>query len=222
MNAYDSLYLSDVQARMGSMLDVAVNAFGMALEPFYQLFLASRYANCLTEGQPTTLVGRSGAEIAAELAESHNIAEHSMQTPIRTSKEYWVGWALSFFQWASGRSFSSINECVTIGDILAMYDPYHEMDIRQFCDAMDELCTQASPHSELKQARLSAGLSQSQLALLANVPLRTLQQYEQQQKDINRARAEYVLALAKALHVAPESLLEHKASDSYEYAITRF
>ena len=51
-------------------------------------------------------------------------------------------------------------------------------------------------------------LSQKELAEKANVPLRTIQQYEQKQKNINHARADYVIRLAKALYCRPEDLLE--------------
>lgn len=70
-----------------------------------------------------------------------------------------------------------------------MYSPYHEMDIRQFCDRMSELYAERKTQSNLKRKRLAAGLSQSQLARLTDIPVRTLQQYEQGQKDINKARA---------------------------------
>jgi transcriptional regulator with XRE-family HTH domain len=51
-------------------------------------------------------------------------------------------------------------------------------------------------------------MSQSELAEQSGVPLRTIQQYEQGQKNINRARAEYVIALSKVLYCRPEDLLE--------------
>jgi hypothetical protein len=58
------------------------------------------------------------------------------------SAEYWTGWALAYYQWRSGLSFKNINEKVSIQDIFCMFHPYHEMDILQFCDKMDELvCT---------------------------------------------------------------------------------
>jgi len=51
-------------------------------------------------------------------------------------------------------------------------------------------------------------LSQSQLASLSGVPLRTLQQYEQRQKRLDAARADSLLSLAQALHCPPANLLE--------------
>jgi len=40
------------------------------------------------------------------------------------------------------------------------------------------------------------------------VPVRTIQQYEQRQKSINKAQAEYLMMLARALHCNAEDLIE--------------
>ena len=89
-----------------------------------------------------------------------------------------------------------------------MYSPYHEMDIRHFCDRMNELYRAANPETRLKQIRRRAGLSQSELAKMSGVPVRTIQQYEQRQKSINKANAEYLIMLARALHCSAEELIE--------------
>ena len=62
--------------------------------------------------------------------------------------------------------------------------------------------------TSLKKMRVKNGLSQSALAKAAGVPLRTIQQYEQRQKDINRANLEYIIMLSRALHCEPADLLE--------------
>ena len=56
--------------------------------------------------------------------------------------------------------------------------------------------------------RIAAGFSQSELAKIADIPFRTLQQYEQNQKNINAAKAETVVKLAKALNTSVEKLME--------------
>ena len=89
-----------------------------------------------------------------------------------------------------------------------MYAPYHEMDIRQFADKMNELYRAAKPETNLKTLRVLAGLSQSELAKLADVPLRTIQQYEQRQKDINKAQATTLLHFSRVLNCKMEDLLE--------------
>lgn len=125
------------------------------------------------------------------------------------SEEYWCGWALAYYQWETALSFAQIEARVPIGDVRALYTPYHEMDIRQFADKMSELYLVAGTDTNLKLRRTRAGLSQRQLAEYSGVPLRTVQQYEQRQKNINKASFESVLALAQALSCRPESLFEH-------------
>ena len=82
------------------------------------------------------------------------------------------------------------------------------MDIRHFCEKMDELFAEATSETNLKRVRKNAGLSQRELAEVSGLPVRTIQQYEQRQKNINKAQAEYLVALSKALYCDIESLLE--------------
>ena len=43
---------------------------------------------------------------------------------------------------------------------------------------------------------------------MSKVPVRTIQQYEQRQKNINKANAEYVITLAHVLCCEPIDLME--------------
>lgn len=67
--------------------------------------------------------------------------------------------------------------------------------------------------TKLQDLRKASGLSQSQLADLSGVNLRSLQYYEQGAKDINKASAQTVFALARALGCRMESLLLTEAQD---------
>ncbi len=82
------------------------------------------------------------------------------------------------------------------------------MDITQFNDRINELRSAARNVSYLKTYRERLGYSQSEVASLTGIPLRTLQQYEQGQKSINRARADYIISLANVLNVEPKALME--------------
>lgn len=64
--------------------------------------------------------------------------------------------------------------------------------------------------TELKRIREAQGLSQSELALYAHIPLRTLQSLDQGVRDIRKASAEMVLDLALILGVSPFELLYGK------------
>ena len=82
------------------------------------------------------------------------------------------------------------------------------MDIEHFVDKMNELYQAAKPETNLKILRLKAGLSQRELSELSDVPLRTIQQYEQRQKNINKAQAEYLIKLSQVLCCTVENLIE--------------
>jgi transcriptional regulator with XRE-family HTH domain len=91
-----------------------------------------------------------------------------------------------------------------------MYRKYHEMDVGQFVDGLDEMRADARMRqiTRLQEYRRRLQISQKELAEQSGVPLRTIQQYEQGQKNINHARVEYVIALSKILYCRPEDLLE--------------
>lgn len=221
MLVYDETYLSGAQQRVGAMLDFAVNGYGLRLEAFYRQFLAHPFALRLGAGDVALVAGRSGVELAFEVIGPSGVSDvgiRQRRVRVGSSPEYWAGWALAFYQWASGLSFSAIEECVPIGDVRALYSPYHEMDVRQFCERMDTLVSVANRKTALQRKRLGAGLSQRALACAAGIPLRTLQQYEQRQKNINHARADYIISLARVLCCEPAELLEHVASRNVEYA----
>ena len=52
------------------------------------------------------------------------------------------------------------------------------------------------------------GMSQAELAKQAGVGLRSIQMYEQRNKNINHASAETLLRLSRALHCSMEDLME--------------
>lgn len=62
--------------------------------------------------------------------------------------------------------------------------------------------------TRLQKARLEQGLSQSELAGCAQISVRTLQALEQGRRDINKASAETVLRLSKALRVQMTDIME--------------
>ena len=62
--------------------------------------------------------------------------------------------------------------------------------------------------NNLKQARVSRGLSQSQLAAASGVSVRMIQHYEQGVRDINKAQAINVVRLADALEIDVKDILD--------------
>lgn len=62
-------------------------------------------------------------------------------------------------------------------------------------------------NSKLQNARLAAGLSQSQLASAAGLNVRMLQYYEQGARDLNGARLDTLLKICLALDCKLEDIL---------------
>ena len=189
------------------MFDYVVYDLDEDLSLFFQKFLQSKICSQFERGESTVIVGKSGVELALEVMKDESLALKYRPAANRTP-EYWCGWALAYFQWYTNLSFEEINNYIQISEILAMYSPYHEMDVSQFCDKMIELYNKRKNKTNLKALRLNAGLSQSELAEISDIPIRTIQQYEQNQKNINVAKAETVIKLAKTLNCTVEALME--------------
>lgn len=207
IRAYDKNYLAKAQNNMASMLDFAVYDLNEDLTSFYKKFLQSKVSRQFERGESAVIAGKSGVELALEVLGNEKLASKYRPVANRTP-EFWCGWALAYFQWFTNLSFLEINTFIPVDEVLAFYSPYHEMDISKFCDKMIELYNNRKVYANLKKFRLAAGFSQSELAEISGVPVRTIQQYEQSQKNINAAKAETVVKLAKSLNTTVENLLE--------------
>ena len=210
IHAYDKVYLERARTVLGRMLDFAVYDLKYDIAEFFALFMRSGVASQFETGDFSVIAGMSGVELAYKVLERSGI-ECSRIKPVYTvnrSEEFWTGWALAYYQWETSMRFSEIVRYIPIKDIEALYSPYHEMDIRQFADRMNMLYRAAKPETNLKLMRQKAALSQRELAELSGIPVRTIQQYEQRRKNINKAQAEYLVMLAKILCCKAEDLME--------------
>ena len=62
--------------------------------------------------------------------------------------------------------------------------------------------------TNLKRIRTAYGCTQAELAKRSGVSLRSIQMYEQRNKDINKASAETLLRLSRVLGCTMEDLME--------------
>ena len=208
--AYSELYLSNARKRLANSFDYGVYSMEYSLEEYFQMFLHSGIAEKFGSGDARYITGMSGIELALRVIEACTGRYEPRERVYLDGKspEYWVGWALAYYQWYSACSFAGLQKEVPITLMLEMYDKYHEMDIMHFVDRINELRRGKRLHTYLRMYRERCGMSQSELAELTGIPVRTVQQYEQRQKLINHARAEYVIALANVLNVQPVQLME--------------
>jgi len=208
--AYQEIYLNKAQSTLGDAFDYAVNVCGFSGSDFVKMFIASSVSKKLENGEPSYLVGKSGIELVGDIifetmgkelsAKPHEHFDHSV--------EYWIGWAVAYYQWYSDRRYSDIFKAVSFKDLQNMYCPLHEADISKFVDIVDARMKEHFPETNLKRIRTAYGCTQAELAQRANVSLRSIQMYEQRNKDINKAGVDTVYRLAKVLGCAIEDLIE--------------
>jgi DNA-binding transcriptional regulator YiaG len=210
IHAYDKLCLNKAKRTLAIMFDYAVNDCGYDIDWFAQLFMKSGKAKQFETGNSAVVMGMSGVELAKSVVVEiyqEDITIEAAQ-PMDKSPEYWAGWALADYQWYSAYRFKDIFEKVKMSDIVRMYPTFHEMDIRQFYDAMNDRMDSIQLETKLKRIREARGLSQAKLAEESGVQLRSIQMYEQRNNDIDKAQAKTLYRLALTLGCNIEDLLE--------------
>jgi len=209
-HAYREIYLNKAQSVLGDAFDYAINTCGFSGSDFIKLFVASSVSRRLENGEPAYLAGKSGIEIVVDIF-SETMGKELPVEPhehFDRSVEYWIGWAVAYYQWYSGRKYSDIFKVISFDDLQNMYYPLHEADISKFADIVDARIKEYFPETNLKRIRTAYGCTQAELAQRANVSLRSIQMYEQRNKDINKASVDTVYRLAKVLGCTMEDLIE--------------
>ncbi len=211
IRAYNGYYLSDAKATLSQCFDYMINDCEFDPDWTSALFLSSGYAEQFERGNPGVLAGMSGVELAMAIVRKtyRDKTLPELRYGDGLSPEYWAGWALSEYQWYSGRRFRDIFDRIKLSEIITMYRVFHEMDIRKFIETMETICSSTLSESRLKTIRESRGLSQAELARESGINLRNIQMYEQRVNDINRAQARTVYMLARAIGCHVEDLLDN-------------
>ncbi len=209
IRAYNELYLADAQRTLANCFDYATYSLEIPLERFYVMFAGSDLSGKFEKGDPFIISGKSGVELALMVIEKNTGVYEYRDRVLGNgrSREYWTGWAIAFYQWYSGCTFKRLHEEVPVTDIINIYDKYHEMDIMHFVERVEELRQKARLGTYLGKYREMSGYSQSELADITGIPLKTLQHYEQGTKSLARANVSYVLSLARVLECRPEDLI---------------
>ena len=237
IHAYNDMLKKEAAYRLGRMLDFSVHSLHMDIENVLALFSVSDTAAMFEKGDLRALLGMSGIELAYDMLDKCGItfkrtpARHTRSL----SAEYHLGYFLATIQHSLSEPFSEILRDFSYRDFLSDYSKQRtdylsslQLDIEaserarliaefeknyikraaesHMADKSGKVQA-AKPGELLKNARIRSGLSQSELAKASGVPLRTLQQYEQGQKDIKKARAAYIVSLASVLNTEPSKLI---------------
>ena len=201
IHAYREQYAEIIQHKTAEIFELAVLNEKQDINAFSNAFANSVVANAFESMDPIYILGRSSNELIASIMNKPPVDIYSASF---ASPEYWVGWVLGYAQTTLKKSFKTLIKVFPCSELINCYFPYHEMDITQIIDVFKE---KLSKYSSLKERRERIGLSQNDLSLLADVPVRTIRAYEQNKLDIKKAQADTVLALAKALRCTVDYLI---------------
>ncbi|MBQ9456892.1 MAG: helix-turn-helix transcriptional regulator [Bacilli bacterium] len=208
--AFPETYRSKAQSTLGAAFDYAVEVLNVPGEEFTKRFVASSVAKRWEKGDPAIVAGKSGIEIAIEVLKESGfiLKDFPQKESFGRSVAHWIGWVVAYYQWRSDRSFQEIFAALSYEDLERLYHPLHEADISKAYDMIEELIEEKNPDTNLKRLRTRRGVSQAELAKEAGIGLRSIQMYEQRQKQINKASAETLYRLSKVLGCSVEDLLE--------------
>lgn len=210
IHAYNELYLNDATKNLANAFDYAINVCNLNPDWFMKLFINSDISVQFERGNPAIISGKSGEELVQDIL-SKVYPDENLPEPTFSKErtpEYWAGWALAQYQWTTGKRFKNIFERIPLSEIIKMYPTYHEMDISRFIESMEKRYNETISETKLRKIRESRNLSQSELAKLSSVNIRSIQLYEQRVNDIDKAQAQTLYKLSFILGCDIEDLLE--------------
>ncbi|MGN0534791.1 MAG: helix-turn-helix domain-containing protein [Eubacterium sp.] len=184
---------------LGEMFDFAVNNCKLNGDEYWDMFICSGIAQQFENNNPKFVAGKSGEEIVHDVLSivGKSVNETSVLPRLGRTPEYWVGWALSQYQYEEKLSYKSIHQIVNFDELINMYKTLHEAPIEKFIEVLNSKKNNCQTNLKLQRERM--GLSQSQLADLSGVNVKTIQAYEQRQKEIKSAKYETLQKLSSAL-----------------------
>ncbi len=110
----------------------------------------------------------------------------------------------------TGYRFKDILKCILMSEIERLYPALHEAPEEKFADVLNKRMHSRKIPTKLQMLRKNTGYSQRELSEKSGVNVRTLQQYEQRSKNINKAAADTLLVLSKTLGCRVEDLMEYE------------
>ena len=224
MGAYNRSYLENVKSNLGAMLDCGINTLEFGPREFYNMFLDSDMSDKINRGDAYSICTLGGVELAeyvvcfamnnskyihVKKASDPAFNQHLNDAIINVnSKEYWAGTVIAEYAWEKNTSFQELDGYISVEEVINLYKDFANADSLVINIRLDEMLGAKKKVAKLKMRREMLGLSQSELAQQSGIPLRTLQQYEQRRKNINNAKAVYLVDLASVLRCEVRDLIE--------------
>ena len=103
----------------GDAFGYAIRVCGVPGENFIKLFTVSSVSKHMENGEPAYLAGKSGVELAVQILAETTGTTNPPEPPERYARscEYWIGWAVAYYQWYSGRKYSEIFKVLSFAEL---------------------------------------------------------------------------------------------------------
>ena len=165
IHAYQEIYVNNAQTMLGDAFDYAINTCHISGDDFVKMFVVSSFSKRIENGEPACVAGKSGIELVHEIVFETMQKELNIESEVNYSRscEYWIGWAVAYYQWYSDRSFKEIFNVLSFEDLKRMYYTLHEADISKFVDIVDSKMKEYYVETNLKRIRTTYGYTQQEL-----------------------------------------------------------
>ena len=198
IHAYNENYVDNARTTLATMLDYAVNYMHRDIDTFFIEFITSGIASRFGTGDPLYITGKSGVDLYHDTVSAIGSPAQPVEyIAIERSAEYWLGSYLAYAEWYLNIPFRDIFAILPLSVMVGWYDTAHEADVARYTD--DVYHTMLHNNNSLKEMRELTHLSQTDLANMSGVPLRSIQMYEQCNNDIAKAQYSAVANLARCL-----------------------
>ncbi len=203
-----NFYSSDIVSNLASMFDLAVNDYNIDGDKFWDMFVISGIAEQIENNNPKYTAGQSGEELLLEIIRRTGMmaTKESKEYIFGRSAEYWCGYIIANSHIALGKAFKELHNLIAFEELRNMYKTLHEAPAEKTIEIIEKRSL-LNP-TKLKLKRENLDMSQADLAEKSRVSKRTIQAYEQREKDINKASVEIVSKLASSLNCSIDDLLE--------------
>ena len=201
-------YQGDILGNIASMFDLVINNYHIDGDKFWDMFVISGVAEQIEKKNPKYSAGKSGEELLLEVLVAVGFKTDKKESSyyLGRSAEFWSGHIIAKSHMLLKESFKEIHSLIKFSELQNMYKTLHEASDEKTVEIIENrLCNKIV---NLKRYRENLDLSQSQLAEQSGVSIRTIQAYEQKEKDINKASVSILAALAEVLKCSINDLLE--------------
>lgn len=218
----EARHLATDASLLGRAFEFADRCLPGGLVTFYPEFCNSEIAAHYSSRSGRGFGHASGIELVLALRDDAggNLDLMIQDTP-RISKERghfarWCGQIALRYHEASGDSFATLPKTLSLERLRRLHNELGDQDIERCLQEIICRTTRLHDQTQLAIRRLQKSITQTDLARLSGVSLRSIQQYEQRKKDINKGQALSILKLSRVLGCSMEDLIEpeHKLTRS--------